>query len=300
MSRRNIIATLLLFAAASQATAEDAREESHVTEFVAGNLVFVLTHEFAHLVIDDFEIPVLGNNEDAADTLAAVALIQLDRRSPEGNFRYIRSLLAAADAQRILWKRGLERDNPLVYLLNHPLSVQRAARIACLAYGSDPELLEPLPEIVGLPEHRAFWCEEEYEAAENAWYWVRDTYVFKSAGGASGHQVTYSSTNDPDLKAIRDRLVKNRVLEQLLEVIEETKQLHDVKVAYLLTDDVTLMARSCGEANAYWDGNDRRLVICYELVKALYELAEDESLREVIDQIRDFHREESAGGASEE
>ena len=300
MMRWKIIAALLLLAAGAQAIAEDTIEDEYVTEFVAGNLVFILLHEFAHLIIEDFDVPVLGNNEDAADTLAAVALIRLDRQNPERDYRYIRGLLAAADGQRILWERGLERDNPVAYLLNHPLSVQRFARISCLTYGSDPDLLEPLPDILGLPDHRAFWCEEEYEAAENAWDWVRDTYVLQSEGSTSGHQVKYGSTNDPDLQAIRDRLVQNRVLERIVEVIEEFKQFHDVEVPYLLTDEITLMARSCGVANAYWDGNDRKLVICYELIRALYELAEDEHLGVIVDQFREYFREERAGSDNED
>jgi hypothetical protein len=147
-----------------------------------------------------------------------------------------------------------------------------------------------LPEIVGLPEFRAFWCEEEYDAAERAWFWVRDTYILKSPGGASGHQVKYAPTSEPDLQAIRDRLVQNRVLERFLEVIEQAKKLPDDVAPRYLRDDVTIIAKSCGEANAYWDGNDRNLIVCYELVKTLYELSEDEGMRELVEQIREFHR----------
>ena len=75
-----------------------------------------------------------------------------------------------------------------------------------------------------------------------------------------------------------------------MEVIEETKRLRDVKVPYLLTDEITLMTRSCGVPNAYWDGDDRKLVVCYELVKGFYGLADDEHLREIVDQVREFHR----------
>jgi len=90
-------------------------------------------------------------------------------------------LLSAADANRLIWQRGLEKDNPMAYALRHPLSVQRAARINCLAYGSDPELLQPLPGIVELPLYRADWCVEEFTDAEKAWTWVLDNYVHNSS-----------------------------------------------------------------------------------------------------------------------
>ena len=37
-------------------------------DFVLGNSVFVLLHEFGHVVIRDFNIPILGLEETAADT----------------------------------------------------------------------------------------------------------------------------------------------------------------------------------------------------------------------------------------
>ena len=113
----------LLIAASPPAIANDDAYESDRIEFVAGNIVFVMLHEFSHLIIEDFDVPVLGNSEDAADTLAAVSLIRADRAHPERDFQLIRILLTAADANRILWESGLEKDNPAVYLARHPLSV---------------------------------------------------------------------------------------------------------------------------------------------------------------------------------
>jgi hypothetical protein len=46
-------------------------------EFVAGNMLFVLIHEFGHATISEFEIPVLGKDEDAADSFAATRLITI-------------------------------------------------------------------------------------------------------------------------------------------------------------------------------------------------------------------------------
>ena len=43
-------------------------------EFILGNVLFVLLHEFGHAVIRDFEVPLLGLEENSADTLAAVTL----------------------------------------------------------------------------------------------------------------------------------------------------------------------------------------------------------------------------------
>jgi hypothetical protein len=276
-----LIGTFLLTAALSLANADDNTEEADRIEFVVGNVVFVTLHEFAHLIIEDFDVPVLGNSEDAADSIAAVTLIQADRAHPEGDFRLIRMLLTAADANRILWQRGLEKDNPAVYLARHPLSVQRAARITCLAYGSDPELLAPLPEIVGLPGFRADWCDEEYESAEKAWLWVRESFIQKSSGAASEHQFSYGTTRDARHQAIRQRMVQNEVLERTLAYVGRS---------ILLPEAITLRTRSCGSPDAYWDGNTREIILCYQLIEAFYQLSEDQGIRELVEQIRAFHR----------
>ena len=287
---KSLAGALLLIVISSPALAGDGTDETDRIEFVVGNLVFVMLHEFSHLIIEDFDVPVLGNSEDAADTLAAVTLIRADRAHPERDFRLIRMLLTAADANRILWQRGLEQENPAVYLARHPLSVQRAARIACLAYGSELELLEPLPEIVGLPEFRADWCEEEYEDAERAWLWVRDSFVRESTGTATEHQFAYGSTRDPGRQAIREWLVQHEALERTLAHVSRTM---------LLPDTITLRTRSCGSPDAYWDGNSRDLVVCYQLIEAFYQLSEEEGIKELVEKIRAFHRDNPAGSENE-
>ena len=276
------IAVAFLLIAAPLAATDDAYEIERI-DFVVGNVVFVMLHEMSHLVIEDFDVPVLGNSEDAADTLAAVTLIRMDRARPEGDFLLIRMLLTAADANRILWQRGLEQNNPAAYLARHPLSLQRAARIACLVYGSDTELLEPLPDIVGLPIFRADWCDAEYADAEKAWLWVRDSFLRESLGTESEHQFIYGATRDPQHEAIRDWLMRNQALETVLAYV----------AGYvLLPYAITLRTRSCGSPDAYWDGNTREIVLCYQLVHAFYQLAEDQTIKELEEKIRAFHRDQ--------
>ena len=273
---------LLVFLTWSSAIAVDQELDADRVEFVLGNATFVALHELAHAVITDFEVPVLGNAEDAADTLAAVYLIRRDRADPASDFRYIRMLLMAADANRIFWNRGVERNNMLAYLTSHPLSVQRAARIACLVYGSNPEVLEPLPEMVGLPELRSYWCEEEYAEAERAALWFGDSYVRKAPGRVNEHSFYYGSARGGELEAIRDWLVDNQALERVLAYVEESE---------LLTDSVTFATRSCGSPEAYWDSDERSLVVCYELLLAFYKLSVEQGIIELERKIHSFHRE---------
>ena len=271
---------LFIFPVSARAV-ETVGPDDYRSEFVVGNIVFVLLHEFGHLIIDDFDIPVLGNNEDAADTLAAISLIRLDRARPEKDYAYIRMLLSAADANRILWNTGLERDNPDTYGARHPLSVQRVARITCLVYGSDTDTFEPLSELPYLPEFRVDWCDNEFEDADKAWDWIRDTYIAKAEHGNLNHTVKYGNTQDPAQQKIRDQMQQREVLEKAMQIVEDT---------VLLPDSINLRTRSCGSPNAYWDPTDRDLVLCYELVQGFYKLSVEQKITELEQQMREFNR----------
>ena len=272
---------ILFIVPMSARAAETVVPDEDRNQFIVGNIVFVLLHEFGHLVIDDFDIPVLGNSEDAADTLAAVSLIRLDRARPDKDYAYIRMLLSAADANRILWESGLERDNPDTYAARHPLSVQRVARIACLVYGSDMETFSALSELSYLPEFRSYWCDNEFEDAEKAWRWVRDAYIRSAEHEETEHAVKYGNTKDPQQQEIRRRLLEARGLERAMDIVEKT---------VLLSESITLRTRACGSPNAYWDSNERDLVLCYELVQGFYNLSAQQRITELEQKMRDIHR----------
>ena len=45
-------------------------------EFVVGNTLFTLLHEMGHVIIAEMKLPVLGREEDAADTYAALRMLR--------------------------------------------------------------------------------------------------------------------------------------------------------------------------------------------------------------------------------
>src|SRR5262245_54768503 len=49
----------------------------NLTEFVVGNMLFVLMHEMAHVHVTEMGLPVLGREEDAADMFATLALLKM-------------------------------------------------------------------------------------------------------------------------------------------------------------------------------------------------------------------------------
>jgi hypothetical protein len=115
---------------------------------------FILAHEFAHALIHNFELPVLGREEDAADGVATALLLL----AGEGS-------VYAADAAEFWLNFSGRQDPPQLaeYADNHSFDRQRADNILCWIGGAEEELLVAFVENEVLPESRAVTCPGEWE-----------------------------------------------------------------------------------------------------------------------------------------
>lgn len=114
---------------------------------------FILAHEFAHALIANFELPVLGREEDAADSIATVLLLGV----PE-------SAAYAADAGAF-WADFSSRQEPPAlaeYADVHSLDLQRSFNVLCWVAGSSEQSFEEVAELGVLPESRLESCPQEY------------------------------------------------------------------------------------------------------------------------------------------
>jgi hypothetical protein len=115
---------------------------------------FILAHEFGHTLIANYELPVLGKEEDAADAISTVVLLTV----PNG------AEYAAAAAA--FWADFSGRQEPPViaeYADQHSLDLQRAFDILCWTAGSSEQSFEEVAELEVLPESRLETCPSEYE-----------------------------------------------------------------------------------------------------------------------------------------
>lgn len=127
----------------------------------------VLIHEFAHAAIDIKHIPVLGNEEDAADKIATIILLSTGKNNPSIAKLAIVGSIAYwnAKATGYLEKTFLGEN---LFADEHPLNEQRMFNMVCLAYGSNPSMYLDVAKNVGLPQERASRCEGEYIKAKAA------------------------------------------------------------------------------------------------------------------------------------
>ena len=130
--------------------------------FVENNLMHILFHEAGHAVIDQFQLPVLGQEEDAADSFATVEIINVfDDPLP---------ILADSAVALFIMDERLGDDIEIAdYYGQHDLDIQRGYRIICYAVGIDPERYGDLAEAFDLSDDRAESCEDDGWLAADSW-----------------------------------------------------------------------------------------------------------------------------------
>jgi hypothetical protein len=139
-----------------QLEAESNPEESQyeIGERIGAVNSFILAHEFGHALIANYDLPVLGKEEDAADAISTVVLLNV----PNG------AQYAASAAS--FWADFSHRQEPpavLEYADQHSLDLQRAFDILCWTAGSSEQSFNEVAELEALPESRLETCRAEYE-----------------------------------------------------------------------------------------------------------------------------------------
>jgi hypothetical protein len=127
----------------------------HKLGFATGAaLAFILEHEFTHALISIYDLPVLGKEEDAADTLATLLLL----KSPAGD-------KLALDAAEFWADFSGRQDPPAVadYADAHSLDLQRAYSIICDIAGSSKERYDEINQAGILPKGDIQSCPAQYQ-----------------------------------------------------------------------------------------------------------------------------------------
>ena len=139
------------------------QKKKQLVEFVIGNTLFVMAHELGHGLINEMNMPVLGREEDAADSFAIVTALKMGSAFSE------RVLIEAAKGLVLSSKRDKKQGNALAFYDEHGLDLQRAYNVICFMFGSDPEKYKALAADTKLPEYRQTAC--AYEWNNTAWSW---------------------------------------------------------------------------------------------------------------------------------
>ncbi len=249
----------------------DARQRSEVTEFVVGNALFVLAHELGHAAVSEFDLPVLGREEDAVDIFATLALLHI------GSDLSHRVLIDAARGHYLIGERNLQQRQGLAFYGAHGLDKQRAYQIICLMVGSDPDLFWGVAVKAGLPAERKETCHADFERAETSWVRLLQPHFRPAAAKPSflegllhlapkpGGRITVRYADASGRTAAYRHVLETA---GILEVVRDFAQ-----ASLIFPKDIVVEGEACGYPNAYWNPSERRIMFCYELVPDFIDLA---------------------------
>lgn len=230
------------------------RDSVSLQQFVNGTLRFVLLHEVGHALVDLYDMPVLGREEDAADRFATWWLSPDGQEDGTDAIAAVEWWLASGQASEA------DRDE-LHWWDEHGIDEQRGFQIACLLYGADPQTMGPLAGRLGLPQARRESCVPE--AAQNAASWSAHLQgqVASMPAQLDGFIVPVNHIEPESAETVdAARLVRDgRLLEQAQALLKQFKFPEGAVM-------VRLVAQDCGQPNAFWSPDDKAVVLCHELV----------------------------------
>lgn len=225
-------------------------------EYIVGNAYHVLMHEMGHLIIDQLRLAILGQEEDAADNFATIALIDEDTAFADN------ALANTAHFWFVLSdEQGSDASN---YFAEHDLDIQRAYRIVCHLVGVDAEAFGYLAEAAELSEDNYETCGANFEQTADSWFSTLDAY--KPDEGFQNQVDLVYQEPEPQFEAALLLLRDSLIVEDAIAFIDTHVE---------LPNPITLRAASCGEANAYYDSSDVSITMCYELINLYGQIFDD-------------------------
>lgn len=133
-------------------------------------------HETGHMVIDLYQLPAVGREEDAADQLAAVIMLA---PGPDGKVDPD-SVKVVKDFARE-FKEYDARDGDQISQEQladvHSMNLTRMYNLECWVYGADPVANADLVQEGSLPQDRADGCVDEYQQMSDSWIALLSPYL---------------------------------------------------------------------------------------------------------------------------
>jgi DNA-binding XRE family transcriptional regulator len=232
------------------------QQQTDMIEFVVGNMLFVGFHELGHGIIHELGLPVLGKEEDAADSFATIAMINMNTDFSN------RVLVQAARGWFLMDRRDRKQGDMLAFYDEHGLDKQRAYQIVCFMVGWDEDRFKELADWVKMPAARQDSCAGDYSNAEFSW-----NAELKSHRRAPDQP---KSKVDIDYGAATGKL---EVYARSLRAIGYLETIAGYAADLVVWPrPISIVLQTCGESNAQWSPGTHKELLCYEMAEEFLEL----------------------------
>ncbi|MBP6014164.1 MAG: hypothetical protein KBA31_18190 [Alphaproteobacteria bacterium] len=244
-------AILALLVSTAHSDAFDPNDDGQAA-YVEGNLLFLTYHEVGHMILDQvLDVDQHGDrraSEEDADDIATWLMLP-DEDEPEQDD----DIWAAMQG----WMRGAELQQGVAQSPHYPDDAERASRIACYLYGSNPSLYPQIAKAFSVSIASVNCTEEVAALKDDLEDWFGDAMIPPAEPGARV-RIDYQPAAGT-LAEARNFLIQSRVLEEAAEDISEFVS---------LPNEISLVAQSCGTGAAEfrYSPSARRITACYEAV----------------------------------
>ena len=155
---------------------KSSKNEDVVMDHTLNATMFIFFHELGHALIDVYDLPATGKEEDAVDQLSTVILGDSEDAAEGGNDNN-QMVLDGAQSFLLLANRDEKALSQMSLWDDHSLSKQRFYNILSLVYGSNPTKYAYLVKRKILPKDRATGSQTEYRRVSKAWTRLLEPYV---------------------------------------------------------------------------------------------------------------------------
>jgi hypothetical protein len=133
-------------------------------------------HELGHATLDLYDLPFTGREEDVADQLAAVLLLE-----PDDDGTIDPDDVRAAVAYARMFEANTEQDGGAAedfpFWDVHEYDLARMYNFQCWIYGADPQTNAFIVDEGLVPGDRADSCEGEFDRMSRAWWDMLDPHL---------------------------------------------------------------------------------------------------------------------------
>lgn len=246
---RFIMACCCLFGMIGPVAAEEIYhfpDDQDEADFIANSVIATFYHEIGHGLIDVLQIPVLGKEEDAADTLSVILMHDIWAEESAS------AILTSNALTYALWAGDTtQAPDPSAYADVHSLDLQRYYAVVCLFYGANPEARMQLAIDLELPAEKMDSCPDEYAYARGAW-----------------DQVLQGTEPGPDKYGLV--MVEGQEGMPLADLL--AAEVEAINANFGLPEPFYVVVQDCGEANAFYYPTDKTIVMCNEYAQDLQDL----------------------------
>lgn len=246
MKNSVLAASASLMIASSAAAEFKYSSGEQIQYYVENNIISVFYHELGHALVHYMELPIYGQEEDAADSLSTYMMHAIWEEESAQAIAY--STAASFQVEADLY----EPD----FTATHGPDLQRLMNHVCIFYGGDPDARAEFALDFALPDERAETCIEEFQMVDYSWGSVLTD--IENTDGAETFRLGRTDTSSDAGRLMTDVMVQ---------------EVADMNAFFKLPSTLVIHIEACDEANAFYDPETREIILCTEYADDLAENA---------------------------